>query len=50
MCPPSRPIANAYNHEVTSVVAKGHITDAEVATGHATLPDTASPAGICAPW
>lgn len=35
-------IANAYNHEVTSVVSKGHITDAEVATGHATLPDNAS--------
>jgi hypothetical protein len=36
-------IANAYNHEVTSVVSKGHITDAEVAQGHATLPDNASP-------
>ena len=36
-------IANAYNHEVTSVVSKGHITDAEVAAGHATLPDNASP-------
>lgn len=32
-------IANAYNHEVTSVVSKGHITDAEVSSGHATLPD-----------
>lgn len=32
-------IANAYNHEVTSVVSKGHITDNEVASGHATLPD-----------
>ena len=30
-------IANAYNHEVTSVVAKGHMTDAEVAAGHGTL-------------
>lgn len=34
-------IANAYNHEVTSVISKGHITDAEVATGHAVLPDNA---------
>jgi hypothetical protein len=39
-------IANAYNHEVTSVVSKGHITDAEVAQGHATLPDNASPEQI----
>jgi hypothetical protein len=39
-------IANAYNHEVTSVVSKGHITDAEVATGHATLPDNASPQAL----
>ena len=39
-------IANAYNHEVTSVVSKGHITDAEVAAGHATLPDNASPEQI----
>lgn len=39
-------IANAYNHEVTSVVAKGHITDAEVSSGHAVLPDNASPAQI----
>lgn len=30
-------IANAYNHEVTSVVAKGHMTDAEVAQGHGVL-------------
>lgn len=36
-------IANAYNHEVTGVIAKNHITDAEVAAGHATLPDNASP-------
>jgi hypothetical protein len=36
-------IANAYNHEVTGVVAKNHITDAEVAAGHAVLPDKASP-------
>lgn len=35
-------IANAYNHEVGSVVAKGHITDKEVETGHATLPDNAN--------
>jgi hypothetical protein len=39
-------IANAYNHEVTSVISKGHITDAEVAQGHASLPDNASPAQI----
>jgi hypothetical protein len=39
-------IANAYNHEVTSVISKGHITDAEVAQGHATLPDNASPEQI----
>lgn len=36
-------VANAYNHEVTSVISKNHITDAEVQTGHATLPDNASP-------
>jgi len=36
-------IANAYNHEVTSVVSKGHITDAEVQTGHAVMPDNAGP-------
>lgn len=36
-------IANAYNHEVTSVVSKGHITDAEVQSGHAVMPDNASP-------
>jgi hypothetical protein len=35
-------IANAYNHEVNSVISKGHITDAEIATGHATLPDSAN--------
>jgi len=35
-------IANAYNHEITSVISKGHITDAEVASGHATLPDNAN--------
>lgn len=39
-------IANAYNHEVTSVVSKGHITDAEVAQGHGVLPDNASPEQI----
>jgi hypothetical protein len=37
-------IANAYNHEVTSVVAKGHMTDAEIAQGHGVLDVTkASP-------
>jgi uncharacterized protein YbjQ (UPF0145 family) len=36
-------VANAYNHEVTSVISKNHITDAEVEAGHATLPDNASP-------
>lgn len=35
-------IANAYNHEVTSVVAKGHMTDKEVETGGASLPSNAS--------
>jgi hypothetical protein len=35
-------IANAYNHEVTSVVAKGHMTDKEVETGGASLPGNAS--------
>lgn len=35
-------IANAYNHEVTAVVSKGHITNSEVETGHATLPDNAN--------
>jgi len=35
-------IANAYNHEVGSVVSKGHITDKEVETGNATLPDNAN--------
>lgn len=39
-------IANAYNHEVTQVVSKGHITDAEVKTGGAVLPDNASPQQI----
>ena len=40
-------IANAYNHEVTSVVAKGHMTDAEVAQGHGTLDvNSASPEQI----
>lgn len=36
-------IANAYNHEVTAVISKGHMTDKEVETGHAVLPDNASP-------
>lgn len=35
-------IANAYNHEVTSVISKGHITDSEVKTGGATLPSNAN--------
>lgn len=39
-------IANAYNHEVTSVVSKNHITNAEVETGHATMPDNANPQTI----
>jgi hypothetical protein len=39
-------VANAYNHEITSVIAKGHITDAEVAAGHAVLGDTASPEAL----
>jgi uncharacterized protein YidB (DUF937 family) len=44
--PTFQAVANAYNHEVTTVVSKGHITDAEVATGHATLPDNASPQAL----
>jgi len=36
-------VANAYNHEVTSVLAKGHLTDAEIAQGGSTLPANASP-------
>lgn len=31
-------IANAYNHEVTSVISKGHMTDTEVKSGGQTLP------------
>lgn len=31
-------IANAYNHEITSVISKGHITDNEVKEGNRTLP------------
>lgn len=44
--PTYQAIANAYNHEVTSVVSKGHITDKEVETGGAVLPDNASPETI----
>jgi hypothetical protein len=39
-------VANAYNHEVTSVVSKGHITDAEVAQGGSVLPSDASPQAL----
>lgn len=39
-------IANAYNHEVSSVIAKGHITDSEVKTGGATMPSNANYATI----
>lgn len=35
-------IANAYNHEVTSVISKGHITDSEVKQGDATMPSNAN--------
>ena len=35
-------IANAYNHEVTDVISKGHMTDSEVAQGGATMPDSAN--------
>jgi hypothetical protein len=35
-------IANAYNHEITSVISKGHITDNEVKTGDRTLPANAN--------
>lgn len=35
-------IANAYNHEITSVISKGHITDNEVKTGDRTLPMNAN--------
>ena len=44
--PDYQAIANAYNHEVTSVVSKGHITDKEVETGGAVLPDNASPQSL----
>lgn len=40
--PDFQAVANAYNHEVTSVVSKGHITDKEVETGGAVLPANAS--------
>ena len=39
-------VANAYNHEVTSVVSKNHITDAEVQAGGAVLPSNASPQAL----
>lgn len=35
-------IANAYNHEVTGVISKGHITDTEVKSGGATMPSNAN--------
>jgi len=41
--PSYQAVANAYNHEVTSVLAKGHLTDAEIAQGGSTLPSNASP-------
>jgi hypothetical protein len=39
-------IVNAYNHEVTSVIAKGHIDDTEVKKGERTLPLNANYATI----
>jgi hypothetical protein len=39
-------VSNAYNHEVTSVVSKNHITDAEVQAGGAVLPSNASPQAL----
>jgi len=39
-------ISNAYNHEVTSVISKGHMTDSEVKTGGATMPSDANFATI----
>lgn len=39
-------IANAYNHEVGTVVSKGHVTDSEVKTGGATMPSNANYATI----
>lgn len=39
-------IANAYNHEVTTVIAKGHIDDSEVKKGERTLPLNANYATI----
>lgn len=39
-------IANAYNHEVTTVISKGHITDTEVKKGDRTLPLDANLATI----
>lgn len=41
--PSYQAVANAYNHEVTSVVSKGHITDKEVEAGGSVLPTNASP-------
>lgn len=35
-------VANAYNHEVTQVISKGHITDTEVGKGNRTLPADAN--------
>lgn len=39
-------IANAYNREITSMLSKGHITDAEIASAGGTLPTNASPQQI----
>lgn len=44
--PDYQAVANAYNHEVTTVVSKGHITDSEVKTGGSVLPDNASPQAL----
>lgn len=35
-------IVNAYNHEVTAAISKGHITDKEVSAGDATMPSNAN--------
>lgn len=44
--PDFKAIANAYNHEVTSVLSKGHITDNEIKEGGAVLPANASPQAL----
>ena len=39
-------IANAYTREISAVLSKGHMTDAEIGSAGATLPQNASPSQI----